>query len=368
MNALKAAIANKRKATQDLQKKKGKKYFRNRDKNRDDSSSSSSSSSSGSSSDDDSSDSSASTSETRNNIFNAKSSSTSTSRKLESNKIEAEPEGKPPLPVTAVIRALREMHEPATLFGETPWRRFRRYKKLENTKRLDGTSLGARDDFGKTLRELNEDDANLENADVGTSAVRKGADGLSAAERAAAQYAIAAAAEELEELNSKPESELTSNDKCKLIRLVFEKLIREWEEDLSQRTDAERKSMQGKIATATFVQCQEHAKPLFKQLSTGELHDEIREHLYRITVCVQEKEYVKAHDAYILLAIGNAAWPMGVTMVGIHERAGRSKIFDTKTAHILNDETQRKYIQSVKRLMTFAQQRYPTKPSKMVQF
>jgi hypothetical protein len=28
--------------------------------------------------------------------------------------------------------------------------------------------------------------------------------------------------------------------------------------------------------------------------------------------------------------------------VGIHERAGRSKIFDTKTAHILNDETQRK--------------------------
>jgi len=26
------------------------------------------------------------------------------------------------------------------------------------------------------------------------------------------------------------------------------------------------------------------------------------------------------------LAIGNAPWPMGVTMVGIHERAGRSKI------------------------------------------
>jgi len=58
------------------------------------------------------------------------------------------------------------------------------------------------------------------------------------------------------------------------------------------------------ISIATFVQCQEHAKPLFKQLSSGELHDEIREHLYRITVCVQEKEYVKAHDAYILLAIG----------------------------------------------------------------
>ena len=32
-------------------------------------------------------------------------------------------------------------------------------------------------------------------------------------------------AEELEELNNKPESELTSNDKCKLIRLVFEVIL-----------------------------------------------------------------------------------------------------------------------------------------------
>jgi hypothetical protein len=49
---------------------------------------------------------------------------------------------------------------------------------LENTKKLDSTSLGARDDFGKTLRELNDDnDANLENAQLGTGA-RKGADGL----------------------------------------------------------------------------------------------------------------------------------------------------------------------------------------------
>lgn len=29
------------------------------------------------------------------------------------------------------------------------------------------------------------------------------------------------------------------------------------------------------------------------------------------------------------LAIGNAPWPMGVTMVGIHERSGRSRIFSS---------------------------------------
>jgi len=59
------------------------------------------------------------------------------------------------------------------------------------------------------------------------------------------------------------------------------------------------------------------------------------------------------------IAIGNAPWPMGVTMVGIHERSGRSKIFSSQIAHILNDETQRKYLQAIKRLMTVAQKLHP---------
>lgn len=38
-------------------------------------------------------------------------------------------------------------------------------------------------------------------------------------------------------------------------------------------------------------------------------------------------------------------------MVGIHERSGREKIFASNVAHVLNDETSRKYIQSLKRLV-----------------
>jgi pre-mRNA-splicing factor 18 len=83
---------------------------------------------------------------------------------------------------------------------------------------------------------------------------------------------------------------------------------------------------------------------------------------------------------------------MGVTMVGIHERAGREKIFSQHTARmcavpcccplssfphstavcvlrcptdVLNDENQRKYIQAMKRLMTYCQHKFPTVPSKM---
>ena len=57
------------------------------------------------------------------------------------------------------------------------------------------------------------------------------------------------------------------------------------------------------------------------------------------------RDYLRANDAYLEMAIGNAPWPIGVTMVGIHARTGREKISDKNVAHVLNDEIQRKYIQ-----------------------
>lgn len=39
-----------------------------------------------------------------------------------------------------------------------------------------------------------------------------------------------------------------------------------------------------------------------------------------------------ANSNYMDLAIGNAPWPIGVTMVGIHERSGRAKIFTSQIA------------------------------------
>jgi len=80
------------------------------------------------------------------------------------------------------------------------------------------------------------------------------------------------------------------------------------------------------------------------------------------------RDYLAAVDNYIKLAIGNSPWPIGVTMVGIHERSAREKIYTNSVAHIMNDETTRKYLQSVKRLITFCQRKYPTEPSMSVEF
>ena len=68
-----------------------------------------------------------------------------------------------------------------------------------------------------------------------------------------------------------------------------------------------------------------------------------------ITHHMQNREYVKANDAYIRMSIGTAAWPIGVTAVGIHARSARERIHIDQVAHVLNDEVSRKWIQSLKR-------------------
>ena len=46
-------------------------------------------------------------------------------------------------------------------------------------------------------------------------------------------------------------------------------------------------------------------------------------------------KHFQANDSYLQMAIGNAPWPIGVTMVGIHARTGREKIFSQNVARIL---------------------------------
>lgn len=78
-----------------------------------------------------------------------------------------------------------------------------------------------------------------------------------------------------------------------------------------------------------------------------------------IVKAAQEKRYVDANDLYLTLSIGKAAWPIGVTMVGIHERSAREKLHETEKGHVMGDEVTRKFLQAIKRSLTFAQTRWP---------
>ncbi len=56
------------------------------------------------------------------------------------------------------------------------------------------------------------------------------------------------------------------------------------------------------------------------------LPDGILNNLVDMINFMKEGEFVKANDIYILTAIGNAPWPIGLTMVGIHERSGNLRV------------------------------------------
>lgn len=46
-------------------------------------------------------------------------------------------------------------------------------------------------------------------------------------------------------------------------------------------------------------------------------------------------------------------------MVGIHERSAREKLHGGEKGHVMGDEVTRKFLQSIKRCLTFAQVRWP---------
>ena len=53
----------------------------------------------------------------------------------------------------------------------------------------------------------------------------------------------------------------------------------------------------------------------------------------------------KSYFIFQLMNNFPVARPIGVTNAGIHARPGRERIFSKHVAHVLNDESQRKYIQ-----------------------
>jgi len=143
------------------------------------------------------------------------------------------------------------------------------------------------------------------------------------------------------------------------IRAWIKEQLGVWELSLQQRENSERRSVLGRKTTGQYRQSRQYLKPLERLLKKGSLACALRVELVKIVRLCRAEEYEKAENAYMGLAIGNMAWPVGVTMATFHDRAARHLIGeDQQRAHILNDETQRKYVQVFKRLITLAKERH----------
>ena len=139
----------------------------------------------------------------------------------------------------------------------------------------------------------------------------------------------------------------------------FTLILREWRIAMDRRTAEVKNSTSGRQAESVMQQARQNLIPLYRMLEKESLGDDLLGPICEIIFEAQEKRYVKANDAYLRLSIGKAAWPIGVTMVGIHARSAREKLHESETAHIMADETTRKILQSIKRCLTFAQTRWP---------
>ncbi|BGP43790.1 hypothetical protein JCM10449v2_007847 [Rhodotorula kratochvilovae] len=267
------------------------------------------------------------------------------------------------------VRRLRRIGQPIRLFGESDKDRRLRLRALEL---IEERTEGQRNDF---MRAMEGQEIGLELAEVAKRSNAgkeklardkgKGKETPTDSSAAATPEPAAVAPADGEKKEPKPKDEdvlvdldLVRTNPHKVYPQIYhalKRVLKEWEQSLADRPESVKRSTQGKMAAATCATSAEYLKPLFKSLRKRELAPDVLQNVAEITHNMQKREYLRANDAYLRLSIGNAPWPIGVTMVGIHERSGREKIFSNNVAHALNDETSRKYIQSLKRLLTFAQ-------------
>jgi pre-mRNA-splicing factor 18 len=256
------------------------------------------------------------------------------------------------LSLDEITNRLRMLGYPIKLFGETTGDRVKRLRKaLDEQKNLQaglsemeefrlGRGHGIRNPFLEKDNKTKRTDDHAEATDHGNK--KEGDD------------------------TKDDDNELDENDPHKRVYKYFKGLIKTWEADLNERPESVKRSVAGRNETKTMKQCKDYIRPLFKLCKNRRVDEGILTKLNRIVSFCLEEEFVKAHDTYIDISIGRAAWPIGVTMVGIHARTGRAKIESSNVAHVMNSELQRKYLTSVKRLMSYAQKKSNADPSKKV--
>lgn len=260
---------------------------------------------------------------------------------------------------TEVIRRLRDRGEPILIFGESILSSFQRLREIEIHQ--PEVNVGFRNDFQEAMDQVDQAYLNeiLNTVPQPRSAKQMETNYLNSDE--AIEW------EEIEEM-AKTLGKVNKEHDMHVITLLFQHILRLWQNQVNSFSTNEKMSTKVKTNRIIFTQTKEYLKPLFRKLKNRTLPEDILESLVDIAKNLVNRNFIAASDSYLEMAIGNAPWPIGVTMVGIHARTGREKIFSKNVAHVMNDETQRKYIQGLKRLMTKCQEYFPTDPSRCVEF
>ena len=304
------------------------------------------------------------------------------------------------IPEQEVIRRLRAHGEPIRLFAESDHARLLRLKRIQASQ---DRGQGQRNAYQAIVRNV---DANLQaqllkhahstttdttTTATDTASVLTGGDRKQAVfEKYATRFdeissnLIDPALDDDTDMDQVSLSNQSSHNLTTLYTLLYvyyKKLLHDWELSLSTRSattsattddDSTHNHPTSSGTTTrqdliTYRQTLDYMRPLFTALKSHSLPPSLLRHLTTITTHIHARHYILANDAYLRMSIGNAAWPIGVTGVHIHERRALDRIKEGQVAHVLNDERTRRWVQCVKRVITVAQKLYPPNdPTKIV--
>lgn len=267
-----------------------------------------------------------------------------------------------------VIGRLRKCGQPVTLFGETDKERLLRLQLWEEKNENPDLALGRGHDISSSFlldsrrqprvegmgevvndftRDQHENDAKPESKSNENSRKRTRPPGTLRSFDEFYEY--------LKRQVRKVNKDRPDNGDHELIGRIFESILEEAEHDLTCRSEIESRSAEGINYERIVLQTRDYLRPFFRLCRKRSLPKDILAKLKAIVDGLLDRNYREAGDAYIRLAVGNAPWLIGVSQVGLHERAARQKIYVGKIDHVMNDEEQRRYITSLKRLITFMQ-------------
>ncbi|KAF6210926.1 hypothetical protein GE061_014038 [Apolygus lucorum] len=234
---------------------------------------------------------------------------TSDSIKVRANEMEDQIGEISTLPRKEVIKRLRERCEPILLFAETELESFKRLRKREILE--PELNKGLRNDFQEAMDEVDQAylDELLQTQQAGSSVdLQK----QKQPKEKLMSY------EEIQEMSAKLGKGDAKYDMNVIVNFL-QLLMRLWGDELNNREDSEKLATKGKMALATYKQTQLYLKPLVNKLKNHSLPEDISDSLTSIVRYLLDRNYIQASDAYLEMAIGNAPWPIGVTMTAIEQ-------------------------------------------------
>lgn len=269
----------------------------------------------------------------------------------------------------ATKKRLRKLGQPATFFGETDEARTARLNQLELNREQDEIATGSTNVLQLVTRRaqlgvnVDRDDEDFHVTDMRTTKKFVVPLPTTSVELVAeSSLQLSTGRHELT-LEEEDDDEDGTDEAAKCVAVWIRNTLREWERELTTRasTDKGRGLIEER---GQYRQTKQYLRPLRKALQDASINPSIIWGIKSITDACEKRCYKEAKEAYMRLAIGNQAWPMGVTTVTFHDRPNRHNIGEDNVAHILNDETTRKYVQMIKRLSTYAETRWPADPSR----